>query len=160
MLRSLIAIIALCSSASLFAQNLTDCAVDNDLHARLKSILAAHPGGTLNPSFNAITWISPSAIASSIEYAACSNMAVTLTKRVKLGQLTAEKVLSTALAMSNTFLDNATAALLQRAVFRNRLEHRTDEGSSFYEVTDKAGLSVFRIEYNPLLRFVRLSILE
>ncbi|HEX2585173.1 MAG TPA: hypothetical protein VHL14_08570 [Steroidobacteraceae bacterium] len=160
MMKSLVLVVALCSSPSLFAQEISNCAADNDLHARLKSIMAIHPGGKLNTSFNAITWISPTAIASSIEYVACSDAAVTLTKHVKMGHLTVEKVFSTALAMSNTFLDDATAALLQKAVFRNQLQHRADDGSSIYELIDKAGYSVFRIEYNPLLRFVRLSVLK
>jgi len=160
MFRLLTLIAAFCFSSSLFAQNVMHCEADNELHTHLKSILANHPGGKLNTSFNAITWLSPTAIASSVEYAACSDVAVTLTKRVKLGQLTVEKVFSTALAMSNTFLDKATAALLQQAVFRNQLEHRVNDGSNFYELTDKAGYSVYRIEYNPLLRFVRLSVLK
>ena len=122
--------------------------------------MASHPGGKLNSRLRTITWSSPRAIASSIEYGECTDDEIVLTKRVKTSQLSDDSILSTALAMGNTFLDDNVARRLQQAVFKNRFERHSEDGTDYYELTDRSGHTVFNIEYNSAERLVRLSILN
>ena len=128
--------------------------------AYLKTVQKSHPGAVLDELTDTLTWKSSKAIANSLVYNECAHPELILTKHVGIKKLSETQVLSAALAMGNTFLDEQRARTLQYAVFRNQLQHHSDNDSEFYELRGENTLALLTIEYNPEREFVRLTLSE
>ena len=123
----------------------------------IESIAKSHPGGVIDLSTRTITWSSPSASASSIQYGGCEHLGFSITKNIqKSKNYTEAEVFSLAESLAKEYWSQSDSKAFSVAIAEKSFLLMKLESSTFFHIP-REYYSEFYIEQNFLAGYVTIS---